>query len=70
MLFRSKEAMTYFKLGHDDFYYSKAFKGYRNQILRDNFGWIIGGTVTLAGLFVYIKIRKTLRSGGHVLYED
>ncbi len=65
-----KEAMTYFKLGHDDFYYSKAFKGYRNQILRDNFGWIMGGTVTLAGLFVYIKIRKTIRSGGHVLYED
>lgn len=65
-----KEAMAYFKLGHDDFYYSKAFKGYRNEILRENFGWIMGGTVLVAGLFVYIKIRKTIRSGGHVLYED
>lgn len=65
-----REAMTYFKLGHDDFYYSKAFKGYRNEILRENFGWIMGGTVLVAGLFVYLKVRKTIRSGGHVLYED
>ena len=53
-----KEAVEYFKLGHNSYYYSKAFQNYRNEILRDNFGWIFGGIMLLAGLFVGRSIYK------------
>ena len=65
-----KEAMTYFKLGHDKYYYSKAFKEYRNEIVRDNFGFIMAGVVGITAGLIYLKIRKTIKNGGSVLYED
>lgn len=65
-----KEAMTYFELGHDHYYYSKAFKGYRNAIIKDNFGYIMLVVVLLGGTLAYFKLRKTYRKGGSILYED
>lgn len=65
-----KEAMTYFELGHDHYYYSKAFKGYRNAIIKDNFGYIMLVVVLLGGSLAYFKLRKTYRKGGSILYED
>lgn len=65
-----KEAMDYFKLGHDQYYYSKAFKEYRNAIIKDNFGYIMLVVVLLAGTMIGLKIRKTYRKGGSILYED
>lgn len=67
---RYREAMDYFNLGHDYFYYSKAFQQHRNTMIRENFtvialtGLIVGSA--LAGL----KIRKVYRKGGSLLYED
>ncbi|MCF7925325.1 MAG: hypothetical protein K9L26_02225 [Candidatus Izimaplasma sp.] len=65
-----KEAMEYFKLGHDQYYYSKAYKEYRNAILKDNFGIIMGSIVFVSGTFIGLKIRSTYKKGGSILYED
>jgi len=67
---RYREAMSYFSLGHDTFYYSKAFKAYRNQIVKDNFVW--GSLVLIAfiGGMIGYSIYRTYRKGGSILYED
>lgn len=65
-----KDSMEYFKLGHDTYYYSKAFKEYRNEIIRDNFGLIVGGIVLLSGGLIFLKVRKTIKKGGSIFYED
>jgi len=65
-----KMAMEYFELGHDQYYYSKAFKEYRNEILKANFGFIIGGVVIVFGFFVGTRIRRIRKKGGSLLYED
>lgn len=57
-----QEAMENFKLAHNGTYYSKAFGRYRDQVLKDNFAWIMTGGVIVAvgliGLFVYKTIKK------------
>lgn len=65
-----KEAMEYFRLGHDDYYYSKAFKEYRNELLKDNFLWITIGVVGLVGGVAGYRIYRTYKKGGSILYED
>lgn len=65
-----KEAMDYFKLGHDKYYYSKAYKAYRNELLKDNFGVISLSVVVLSAGVIGLKIRKTIKKGGSILYED
>ncbi len=65
-----KEAMEYFELGHDQYYYSKAFKQYRNAIIKQNFGYIALVVVLIGGGIAYLKVRKTYRKGGSILYED
>lgn len=65
-----KEAMEYFELGHDQYYYSKAYKGYRNEILKDNFELITLSIVLLAGGIIFLKVRKTMKKGGSILYDD
>lgn len=47
-----KEAMHYFKLGHERYYYSKAFEGYRNEMISKNFGWVM----TVASLIILVAI--------------
>ena len=65
-----RQAMTYFDLGHDHYYYSRAFKGYRNDMIKANFGWIFAGGIVIAGTLIGLKIRSTYRKGGSILYED
>ena len=65
-----KEAMEYFKLGHDHYYYSKAFKEYRNAIIKENFGYIVLIVLLIGGTVIGLKIRNTYRKGGSILYED
>lgn len=65
-----REAMDYFKLGHDHYYYSKAFRSYRNDLIKQNFGLIVLGAVLIGGGLFYLKIRKTYKKGGSILYED
>lgn len=65
-----KKALEYFNLGHDRYYYSKAYKAYRNEKIKANFGFIIGGIVLVGGLWGGFKIRSTYKKGGSILYED
>lgn len=61
----NKEAMNNFKLGHDRYYYSKAFKNYRNEIIKDNFTLIMLGIVAIvAGVIVFKKRDKIFRKRG------
>jgi hypothetical protein len=64
------KAMEYFNAGHDLYYYSKAYKGYRNEVLKANFGYIVGGVVLIIGGLTFLKIRSTYKKGGSILYED
>ena len=64
------KAMEYFNAGHDLYYYSKAYKGYRNEVLKANFGYIVFGVVVIVGGLIALKIRSTYKKGGSVLYED
>ncbi|KAB8125807.1 gluconolactonase [Gracilibacillus oryzae] len=64
---KNKEAMTYFKNGHSRSYYSKAYKRYRQEILREHFG--LGMTVMVcfflcvASLITFRKIKRRKVSG-------
>lgn len=57
-----EEAMHNFRLAHSGTYYSKAYGRYRDQILKDNFNWIMTGGIILvlgiAGYTVYKTIKK------------
>ncbi len=64
------EAMLYFELGHDQYYYSKAFKEYRNAIIKDHFGEIMGGILFITIGVIGLKIYKIHKKGGTLLYED
>lgn len=57
-------AMYYFKLGNDRTFYSKAYNGYRNQKMKDNFGIIAILVVAVIGLVVYTEIRYYKKKGG------
>ncbi|TVP86131.1 MAG: hypothetical protein EA375_02390 [Acholeplasmataceae bacterium] len=65
-----RQAIDYFRLGHDHYYYSRAFKGYRNELIKANFGWIFAGAFVIGGTLIGLKIRSTYRKGGSILYED
>lgn len=65
-----EKAIEYFKLGHDRYYYSRAYKEYRNDIIKSNFGYIVGGIVLISGVVIGLKIRSTYKKGGSILYED
>ena len=52
-------AMHYLKLGMDRENYSIAFRRWRNDILKENIGWIL--TVVVGGIFGYAVIRLIIR---------
>lgn len=55
----NKNAMKYLKLGMNRPYYSIALKRYRNEILKDNLGYVLtGGIVLIIGFKVYGYIKK------------
>lgn len=53
-----ENAIKYFELGHNIYYYSKAFKAHRNQIIKDNFGYIMGGIILIPAAIITIKTIK------------
>ena len=56
----NEQAMYYLKMGVNQSFYSIAFKRYRNELLRDNLGWIL--TVALVVIFVGVGAKKILKS--------
>ncbi|WP_162140165.1 NHL repeat-containing protein [Haploplasma axanthum] len=59
-----KIAMQNFEKGHDSYYYSKAFKSYRNQIIKKYFSVMVTGiAVLVVGSIVYKKRDKIFKKG-------
>jgi len=59
----NKSAMKYLKLGMSRDYYSIAFKRYRNEILKDNLGYILTGIVVLIAALKIGSIVKRRKGG-------
>ena len=55
----NRTAMYYLQLGMDRENYSIAFRRWRNDILKENIGWIL--TVIVGGILAYIIIRAVVR---------
>ena len=55
----NKLAMEYLRLGMDKEHYSIAYRRYRNEILKENIGWIL--TATVSGIFGIVVLRAVLR---------
>jgi len=53
-----RNAMKYFKLGNKRDYYSKAYDLYRQEVIGDHFGLIVGGLVVL---FIGSRVLKRIR---------
>jgi len=58
---KNKEAMTYFKNGNSKKYYSKAFKRYRQEILRENFGVMMTTIVLIPLLYIGFRVYRSVR---------
>ena len=54
-----KLALENFKLGYDRLYYGKAYKQYRDSIIKKNFAWVaITLFVLIVGIAIFKRIRK------------
>ena len=54
-----KTAMDYFKKGHDRYYYSKAFKHYRNEVGRKYTPWaLLAAVILIAAVLIYKLVLK------------
>ena len=58
MLGEYKKAMKEYELVHDKQGYLKAFREYRNTIIRDNFKYILLAVVLLAAISVFFSVRS------------
>ncbi|MCL2663375.1 MAG: NHL repeat-containing protein [Oscillospiraceae bacterium] len=61
-------AMRYLELGMDRHHYSIAFRRYRNDILKDNIGWML--TVMVAGIFGFVVLRALRRRRHKDVIDD
>jgi len=60
----NKKAMEYLLLGMDKEYYSIAFKRYRDEILKENLGYVFTGILIIViALMVRSVLRRTKRKG-------
>ena len=55
-----QEAMRYFELGHNAEYYSDAFKQYRNDLLKENFGILMTGIVVIVVAGVALTVTNKI----------
>mgnify|MGYP003305918832 CR=1 FL=1 len=55
-----EEAMKNFELGHNATYYSDAFKQYRNDLLKENFGILMTGIVLVSAAGVALIVTKKI----------
>jgi hypothetical protein len=57
-------AMHYLRLGMNRIYYSLAFRRYRNEILKENLGWILTvGLTLIVGGYVALQVYKRRKRG-------
>jgi hypothetical protein len=63
----NERAMQYLRRGQDRTFYSIAFRRYRNEVLKDNMGWILTAVVALAiGIPITVTAvrRRRAKEGG------
>jgi hypothetical protein len=58
-----KKAMYYFKLGNNRIFYSKAYNGYRGEVLKENFGIVAVLFLILITLIVVSEVRYFKKEG-------
>jgi len=56
----NKKSMYYLKMGMNKAYYSIAYKRYRNELLKENLGWIL--TLVLTGSILLSITKRILKS--------
>jgi hypothetical protein len=61
---KNKEAMEYFKNGYSRQYYSKAFKRYRQEVMREHFGTMMTGAMIVIFAYVGYLFYRRFRKGG------
>jgi tetratricopeptide (TPR) repeat protein len=59
-----EKAMYYFKLGNNREFYSKAFNGYRGEVLKENFGIVAVIFVIFIVMIVVSEVRYHKKEGG------
>ncbi len=59
----NEKAMKYFKIGMDREYYSIAYKRYRNDMLKDNLGYVLTVLVTIIVGYVSFKKYRKIKAG-------
>lgn len=58
---RYQEAMAYFELGDDVAYYSRAYKKYRDDLIKEYFPYVLYGSLALAVVLIGVKIAKNAK---------
>ena len=50
--------MEYFQYGYDKYYYSRAYKSYRNELIKSNFGYIMLVVLLVPASLIALKQIK------------
>ncbi|TRY00274.1 hypothetical protein [Acholeplasma laidlawii] len=53
-----EKAMEYFQYGYDKYYYSRAYKSYRNELIKSNFGYIMLVVLLIPTALITLKQIK------------
>ncbi|WIF88755.2 hypothetical protein [Acholeplasma laidlawii] len=53
-----EKAMEYFQYGYDKYYYSRAYKSYRNELIKSNFGYIMLVVLLVPASLITLKQIK------------
>ncbi|OED58782.1 hypothetical protein [Acholeplasma laidlawii] len=56
-----EKAMEYFQYGYDKYYYSRAYKSYRNELIKSNFGYIMLVVLLVPAALITLKQIKKER---------
>lgn len=59
---RYQEAMLYFKTGYSVEYYSKAYKAYRDGVIKKYFPYVMSGVLVLVALGVGFSVYKRIKN--------
>ncbi len=59
---RYQEAMAYFELGNDVSYYSRAYKKYRDGLIKEYFPYVMYGTITIIAVVYGFKLVKKIKN--------
>ncbi|MDR2571871.1 MAG: NHL repeat-containing protein [Oscillospiraceae bacterium] len=56
-------AMRYLELGMDKYHYSVAFRRYRNDVLKENIGWIMTTGLAVVGICILLNALRRRKHG-------